>query len=92
MGCEGRLVRLAGFRDARRVQTFAYSSKAETDHKSKSALPGGKAVNSCNNVVNNGKSPVAGPACQDFKNGTSIADQAAEDLSLGAAISSLSSF
>jgi len=82
VGCEGRLLRLAGFRDARRVQTFAYSSKGEIEHKSKSALPGGKAVNSYNNVVNNGKSPVAGPACRAFKNGTSIADQAAEDLSL----------
>ena len=60
MGCEGRLLRLAGFRDARRVQTFAYSSKGGLDHKSKSALLGGKAVNSCNNVVNNEKVPSLG--------------------------------
>ena len=37
------------------MQTFAYTTKVELDHKSKNVLSGGKAVNSCKNVVNNGE-------------------------------------
>ena len=35
------------------MEDFLYATKWEVDHKRKSALAGGKAVNSCKNAVNN---------------------------------------